>query len=90
MAYIGQIIGHKARWEEDGKRYMEKRIPVIALQRRGRGCDEECQDLSGNISRILSVPVCLLFLRGPCIPDIADGRLLYPAAAAGRHPGADP
>ena len=59
MAYIGQIIGHKAWWEEDGKRYMEKRIPVIALQRRGRGCDEECQDLSGNISRILSVPICL-------------------------------
>ena len=162
MAYIGQIIGYKAQWEEDGKRYMEKRnpggymfsnadlrrlifpliveqilavsvgmvdtmmvssvgeaatsgvslvdmvntlfinifaavatggavvssqylgqkrqdracrdtllghhggvhrvpqrIPVITLQGCGRGCDEECQDLSGNISRILSVPICL-------------------------------
>ena len=27
MAYIGQIIGYKAQWEEDGKRYMEKRNP---------------------------------------------------------------
>ena len=48
------LLGHHG-----GVHRVPQRIPVITLQGCGRGCDEECQDLSGNISRILSVPICL-------------------------------